>query len=255
MSDAVFVLEDVTLSFGAVPILTNVNLAIREKAVTSVIGSSGSGKSTLLRTLNRLNDHLAAFRCTGTVWYRGNDIYANGKASVDVPRLRQTVGMVFQKPFVFPTSVYDNVIFGLKRLKLRPQDEFPRIVETTLKGVSLWEEVKDRLKQSATELSQGQQQRLSLARALACEPEVLLLDEPTASLDAKSAEAIERFIMEIRTRLTIILATHQLEQAKRLSGAVMFISDGHVYEWNGGHDALTNPYAEMARRYLTGHTS
>ncbi len=170
-SDAAFVLEDVSLFFGSVPILTNVNLAIRKMGITSIIGSSGSGKSTLLRTLNRLNDHHPTFRCTGSVLYRGNNIYANGNGSVDVPRLRQDIGMVFQKPCLFPTSIYENVLFGLKRLKLRPQSEFPGIAEATLRAVFLWDEVKDRLKRPANELSQGQQQRLSLARALACEPE------------------------------------------------------------------------------------
>ena len=253
-SDAAFVLEDVNLSFGPVPILTDVNLSIRQTGITSIIGPSGSGKSTLLRTLNRLNDHHPTFRCTGSVLYRGNSIYANGNGSVDVPRLRQDIGMVFQKPCLFPTSIYENVLFGLKRLKLRSRSEFPEIAETTLRAVFLWDEVKDRLKHPANELSQGQQQRLSLARALACEPEVLLLDEPTASLDPKSSGAIETLIRELGTRLTVILVTHHLEQAKRLSETVVFLSDGCVCEWGGVDDIFTCPSNEITQQYLAGHT-
>lgn len=254
-SDTAFVLEDVNLFFGSVPILTDVNIAIRNTGITSIIGPSGSGKSTLLRTLNRLNDHHPTFRCTGLVRYRGNNIYANGNGSVDVPRLRQDIGMVFQKPCLFPTSIYENVLFGLKRLKLRPRSEFQGIAETTLKAVFLWDEVKDRLKHPANELSQGQQQRLSLARALACEPDVLLLDEPTASLDPKSTQAIESLIQELGKRLTVILVTHRLEQAKRLSETVIFLSDGCVCEWGGVDDIFTCPSKEMTQQYLAGHTS
>lgn len=254
-SETAFILEDVNLFFGSVPILTDVDLAIRRTGTTSIIGPSGSGKSTLLRTLNRLNDHHPTFRCTGSVRYRGNDIYPNGNGSVDVPRLRQDIGMVFQKPCLFPTSIYENVLFGLKRLKLRPRSEFPGIVEMTLKAVFLWDEVKDRLKRPANELSQGQQQRLSLARALACEPEVLLLDEPTASLDPKSTQAIESLIRELGNRLTVILVTHRLEQAKRLSETVIFLSDGCVCEWGGVDDIFTCPSKEITQQYLAGHTS
>jgi len=253
-SDTAFVLKDVSLFFGSVPILTDVNFAIRSTGITSIIGPSGSGKSTLLRTLNRLNDHHPTFRCTGSVRYRGTDIYANGKGSVDVARLRQDIGMLFQKPCLFPTSIYENVLFGLKRLKLRPRSEFPGIVETTLRAVFLWDEVKDRMKHPANELSQGQQQRLSLARALACEPEVLLLDEPTASLDPKSTQAIESLIRELGNRLTVILVTHRLEQAKRLSETVIFLSDGCVCEWGGVDDIFTCPSKEITQQYLAGHT-
>ncbi|HIB54116.1 MAG TPA: phosphate ABC transporter ATP-binding protein [Nitrospirales bacterium] len=253
-SDTAFVLKDVNLFFGSVPILTDVNFAIRSTGITSIIGPSGSGKSTLLRTLNRLNDHHPTFRCTGSVRYRGTDIYANGNGSVDVARLRQDIGMLFQKPCLFPTSIYENVLFGLKRLKLRPRSEFPGIVETTLRAVFLWDEVKDRMKHPANELSQGQQQRLSLARALACEPEVLLLDEPTASLDPKSTQAIESLIRELGNRLTVILVTHRLEQAKRLSETVIFLSDGCVCEWGGVDDIFTCPSKEITQQYLAGHT-
>ena len=253
-SDTAFVLKDVSLFFGSVPILTDVNFAIRSTGITSIIGPSGSGKSTLLRTLNRLNDHHPTFRCTGSVRYRGTDIYANGKGSVDVARLRQDIGMLFQKPCLFPTSIYENVLFGLKRLKLRPRSEFPGIVETTLRAVFLWDEVKDRMKHPANELSQGQQQRLSLARTLACEPEVLLLDEPTASLDPKSTQAIESLIRELGNRLTVILVTHRLEQAKRLSETVIFLSDGCVCEWGGVDDIFTCPSKEITQQYLAGHT-
>ena len=253
-SDTAFVLKDVSLFFGSVPILTDVNFAIRSTGITSIIGPSGSGKSTLLRTLNRLNDHHPTFRCTGSVRYHGTDIYANGNGSVNVARLRQDIGMLFQKPCLFPTSIYENVLFGLKRLKLRPRSEFPGIVETTLRAVFLWDEVKDRMKHPANELSQGQQQRLSLARALACEPEVLLLDEPTASLDPKSTQAIESLIRELGNRLTVILVTHRLEQAKRLSETVIFLSDGCVCEWGGVDDIFTCPSKEITQQYLAGHT-
>ncbi len=253
-SDAAFSLEDVNLFFGSVPILTDVNLTIRQVGITSIIGPSGSGKSTLLRTLNRLNDHYTTFRCTGSILYCGNSIYANGNGSVDVPRLRQDIGMVFQKPCLFPTSIYENVLFGLKRLKLRPRSEFPDIVETTLRATFLWDEVKDRLKRPANELSQGQQQRLSLARALACEPKVLLLDEPTSSLDPKSSEAIEILVRDLGTRLTVILVTHHLEQAKRLSETVIFLSDGCVCEWGGVDTVFSCSGKAMTQHYLAGHT-
>jgi phosphate transport system ATP-binding protein len=162
--------------------------------------------------------------------------------------------MVFQKPCLFPTSIYENVLFGLKRLKLRPRSEFPDIVETTLRATFLWDEVKDRLKRPANELSQGQQQRLSLARALACEPKVLLLDEPTSSLDPKSSEAIEILVRDLGTRLTVILVTHHLEQAKRLSETVIFLSDGCVCEWGGVDTVFSCSGKAMTQHYLAGHT-
>tara|TARA_B100000315_G_scaffold253546_1_gene292522 strand:- start:1686 stop:2177 length:492 start_codon:yes stop_codon:yes gene_type:complete len=163
--------------------------------------------------------------------------------------------MVFQKPCLFPTSIYENVLFGVKRLKLRPKSEFYEIAETMLRAVFLWDEVKDRLKHSANELSQGQQQRLSLARALACEPKVLLLDEPTASLDPKSSEAIESLILKLGTRLTVIFVTHHLEQAKQLSETVIFLSDGCVCEWGGVDAIFSCPDKIMTQQYLAGHAS
>ncbi len=253
-TDAAFILKDVNLSFGSVPILSNVNLSIQERGVTSIIGPSGSGKTTLLRTLNRLNDALPSFQCTGSVLFRGQSIYTNGTGPIDVPRLRQHIGMVMQKPCLFPTTIYKNVVFGLKRLQLKPRSDFSSIVEETLQAVSLWDEVKDRLHRPANDLSQGQQQRLAFARALACEPTALLLDEPTASLDPQSTQAIETLIQELGTRMPVILVTHRLEQAKRLSETVIFLSEGCVCEWGGVDDMFACPSEEKTQQYLAGHT-
>jgi phosphate transport system ATP-binding protein len=216
----VFELKGVSLYYGEVPILVNINAKFFEKRITCLVGDSGVGKSTFLRTLNRMNDLIPSFRCRGSVIFKGRDIYSH---ALDVNILRQKVGMVFQEPCVFPVSIYDNVLFGLRRLIRRRKSAYPMIVEETLKAVFLWEEVKDRLYGPAIELSQGQQQRLTIARALAVYPQVLLLDEPTSSLDNKSSMAIEELLKGLKEKLTIILATHKLKQVERLADDVISI--------------------------------
>ncbi len=216
----VFELKEVSLYYGEVSILLNINAKFFEKRITCLVGGSGTGKSTLLRTLNRMNDLISSFRCNGSVIFDGKDIYNH---ALDVNLLRQKVGMVFQEPCVFPGSIYDNVLFGIRRLVQRRKSAYPMIVEETLKAVFLWKEVKDRLHKPAVELSQGQQQRLTIARALAVEPQVLLLDEPTSSLDDKSSMAIEELLKDLKGKLTIILATHKLKQVERLADDVISI--------------------------------
>ncbi|NIR48634.1 phosphate ABC transporter ATP-binding protein [candidate division KSB1 bacterium] len=221
----IFTLEDVSLCYGTTRVLRNANLTLAKERITCIIGPSGSGKSTLLRSLNRMNDLIPGFYCCGKILFEDENIYDNG---TEVHHLRQKVGMVFQKPCIFPKSVYDNVLFGVRHLPCTKKSEFPMIVEDTLKAVSLWSEVEDKLHCSALELSQGQQQRLTIARALCVKPKVLLLDEPTSSLDPKSAHAIEELVKQLSSQLTIIMVTHKLDQAKNIADDVVFVCDGQI---------------------------
>ncbi|MFQ5709940.1 MAG: phosphate ABC transporter ATP-binding protein, partial [bacterium] len=224
---AIFTLRDVSLAYKTTEILNNANLTFMKDRVTCIIGPSGSGKTTLLRTLNRMNDGVPGFRCRGTVLFKDRPIYSNG---LDVHRLRQKVGMVFQKPCVFPKSICDNVLFGVKHLNLKKKKDCPPLVEEKLRAVFLWKEVKDKLHRPATELSQGQQQRLVIARALAVEPSVLLMDEPTSSLDHQAAGAIEELVKKLSHQLTIIMVTHNLAQAQRIADDVVFMCEGRICE-------------------------
>jgi len=211
-------LKTISLSYRKHPIVVNMDAKILEHRVTCIVGRSGVGKSTLLRTLNRMNDFIPSFHCEGQVLFDGNDIYDR---DCDVDHLRQKIGMVSQEPCIFPRSVYDNVLFGLQYLKRKRKNEYPKIVEETLKAVFLWKEVKDKLLRPAAELSQGQQQRLSIARALAVEPQILLLDEPTSSLDHETSEAIERLLKDSKEKITFVLATHKLKQVERIADDVI----------------------------------
>ena len=215
-----FELDGISLYYGKEPILVNISAKFLEGQITCLVGDSGTGKTTLLRTLNRMNDFIPTFRCEGRVIFEGVDIYSH---ALDVNLLRQKVGMVFQKPCVFPRSIYDNVLFGLRHLNGERKSEYPIIVEKILKTVFLWKDVKDRLHSPATELSQGQQQRLCIARAMAVNPHVLLLDEPTSSLDHRLSGAIEELLMGLKGKLTVILATHKLEQVERIADLVISI--------------------------------
>ncbi|MFQ5455741.1 MAG: phosphate ABC transporter ATP-binding protein [Nitrospirota bacterium] len=243
----VFSLKDVSLYYGKPLVLKDISLTFNKGRVISIIGPSGAGKSTLLRTLNRMNDHIPGFRLKGEVLFDDKNIYNNG---TKVHLLRQNVGMVFQTPCIFPKSIYDNVLFGVKHLCLKKKSEFSGIVEETLKSVSLWGEVKDKLNRSALELSQGQQQRLSIARALAVEPGVLLMDEPTSSLDATSTGVIEELVMRLKGKLTIIMITHKLEQAKKIADDVVFICEGKVIEQGTKEKLFTNPQEDKTKTYL-----
>ncbi len=245
-----FTLKDVSLYYGESQVLKNISLTIDKGKVTSIIGPSGAGKSTILRTLNRMNDRIPGFQLSGEVFFDDENLYNNG---TKVHLLRQNVGMVFQKPCIFPKSIYDNVLFGVRHLYSRRKHEFSQIVEETLKAVSLWDEVKDKLNQSALELSQGQQQRLSIARALAVEPRVLLMDEPTSSLDPTSTCAIEELVGRLSGNLTIVIVTHKLDQAKKIADDVVFICEGKLIEHGRSENIFSNPSQQQTKDYLKWH--
>lgn len=244
---AVVEFKNTSLYYGRGRILKGVDLAFDKNKVTCVIGPSGSGKSTMLRTINRMNDLIPDFHFTGEVLFNNKDIYGKG---VPVHRLRQDIGMVFQKPCIFPGSIHDNVLFGVRHLGSKKKSDFPFIVEETLKSVSLWKEVKEKLQRPALELSEGQQQRLSIARALAVNPKVLLMDEPTSSLDHKSSEAVEELVRRLKSSLTIIMVTHKLEQAKKVADDVVFICEGVVCESGRAEKFFKEPRESTTRSYI-----
>ena len=223
-----YTIENLELYYGDFKALKNINLTIREKEITAFIGPSGCGKSTLLKTLNRMNDLVEDCRITGRVALDGEDIY--GK--IDVNDLRKRVGMVFQKPNTFPMSIYDNIAYGPRTHGIRSRARLDEIVEKSLKDVAIWEEVKDRLKKSALGLSGGQQQRLCIARALAVEPEVILMDEPTSALDPISTSKIEDLAAELKGKYTIIIVTHNMQQAARISDKTAFFLLGEMVEFD-----------------------
>ena len=204
-------------------ILKDISLDIPEHCVFGLLGPSGAGKSTLLQCVNRLLDFQPGFRASGSIHYKGTDIMSK---QIDADHLRTRIGIVFQQSSVFPTSIYENVLFGLKRVRGIPRAERADVVEKYLRQAQLWDELKDRLKRPAAELSVGQQQRLCIARTIAMEPEILLMDEPTSALDARSTEAIERFILDARKRCTVILVSHNLEQARRVTDRISCLCAG-----------------------------
>ena len=246
------ILETKGLSFyikGA-PILEDINLSFPKNKITAIIGPSGSGKTTLLRCFNRMYELTSGVTVKGRILFKGSDV-TNWS---DVYQLRRQMGMVFQKPCVFPKSIYENVIFGLNYLNSNWKEKYSSIVEEKLREVYLWEEVKERLHKPASRLSQGQQQRLCIARALALEPEVILLDEPTSSLDPKSREAIERLIKRLKERHTIIFVTHNFPQAKRIADEVVFICKGRVCETGNVYQFFENPCEEETKEYIREFT-
>ena len=216
---AVITVNDLCLWYGKTQALKNIDVQIPEKSITALIGPSGCGKSTFLKTLNRMNDLIPEVKITGEVLYRERSIF---EKSVDVSDLRKNIGMVFQKPNPFPMSVYDNIAYGPRTHGVRSRAMLDEIVERSLKGAAIWDEVKDRLKKSALGLSGGQQQRLCIARALAVEPEVLLMDEPTSALDPISTGKIEELALELKKRYTIVIVTHNMQQAVRISDRTAF---------------------------------
>jgi phosphate transport system ATP-binding protein len=229
--------------------LNDVNLVIPEKKVTAFIGPSGCGKSTLLRCFNRMNDLVDSCRIEGEILMGGKNIYAK---DVDVPELRRQVGMVFQKPNPFPKSIYENVAYGLRLQGVKSKRILDTVVENSLRGAALWEEVKDRLHENAFGLSGGQQQRLVIARAIAIEPEVILLDEPASALDPISTLKIEELIYELKNKYTIVIVTHNMQQAARVSDYTAFMYMGDLVEY-GATDALfTNPVKKQTEDYITG---
>jgi phosphate transport system ATP-binding protein len=231
------------------PALRDISLTVPRQQVTAFIGPSGCGKSTLLRCFNRMNDLIENCRIEGSIWLDDVDIY---QPSVDVAKLRQRVGMVFQKPNPFPMSVYDNVAYGLRINGIRRKRELDEIVERSLRAAALWGEVRDRLTDNALELSGGQQQRLVIARTIANEPDVLLLDEPASSLDPISTLKIEELIYELKSRYTIILVTHNMQQAARVSDRTAFMYDGRVVEYDTADKLFTNPANKQTEDYITG---
>ena len=242
---------DLSAFFGSVRAINDVTLALRERHVTAVIGPSGCGKSTFLRCLNRMHETVPGARVDGAVLLDGQDIYGSGASAVAV---RRKIGMVFQRPTPFPTmSIRDNVAAGLPVGSRRPdRHQADEIVERALVRAALWGEVKDRLKQAATSLSGGQQQRLCIARALATDPEVLLLDEPTASLDPISTQYIEELLYELRREMTVVIVTHNMQQAARVSDETAFFLAGELVEAAPTEQLFTTPRDERTESYITG---
>ncbi|MDH5815651.1 MAG: phosphate ABC transporter ATP-binding protein PstB [Candidatus Nezhaarchaeota archaeon] len=243
-------IEDLNAWYGSKQVLKNVNMEIKEKAVTAIMGPSGCGKTTLLRCINRMHELVPEARVTGRVFFNGVNIYDR---RVDPVQVRRKIGMVFQKPNPLPMfSIYDNVAIGPKLNGIRDRRTLDLIVERSLKLAGLWDEVKDDLNKPATSLSGGQQQRLCIARALAVEPEVLLMDEPTSSLDPISAAKIEQLIRKLAEHYTIVVVTHNLQQAARISDYVAFLYLGELVEYGPTKKIFKNPESELTWRYISG---
>ena len=248
MSD---ILEAKTLNlwYGEHHALHDVSLSVPEKSITALIGPSGCGKSTFLKTLNRMNDLIPGVKITGEVNYKGQNILA---PSVDVSALRREIGMVFQKPNPFPMSIYDNVAYGPRTHGVRGKAKLDDIVERSLRGAAIWDEVKDRLKKNALGLSGGQQQRLCIARALAVEPEVLLMDEPTSALDPISTSKIEELAVELKEKYTIVIVTHNMQQAVRISDNTAFFLLGELVEYGSTERLFSQHKDKRTEDYITG---
>ena len=241
--------KDLNLWYGQNHALHSVSIDIPEHEITAFIGPSGCGKSTFLRTLNRMNDLIPSVRITGEVDYRGQNIYDDG---VDPTWLRKQVGMVFQKANPFPMSIYDNVAYGPRTHGIRSRVKLDEIVENSLRGAAIWDEVKDRLKKSALGLSGGQQQRLCIARALAVEPEVLLMDESTSALDPISTSKIEDLAVELKSKYTVIMVTHNMQQAARVSDSTAFFLLGELVEFGRTEQLFSTPEDKRTEDYITG---
>ena len=246
---AVITVNDLCLWYGKTQALKNIDMQIPEKSITALIGPSGCGKSTFLKTLNRMNDLIPEVRITGEVLYQERNIF---EKSVDVNDLRKNIGMVFQKPNPFHMSVYDNIAYGPRTHGIRSKAMLDEIVERSLKGAAIWDEVKDRLKKSALGLSGGQQQRLCIARALAVEPEVLLMDEPTSALDPISTGKIEELALELKKRYTIVIVTHNMQQAVRISDQTAFFLLGELVEIGETEALFSQPRDKRTEDYITG---
>ena len=241
--------EHLCLWYGNVQALKNINISIAPKSIVALIGPSGCGKSTFLRTLNRMNDLIANVRTRGQVYYKGANIFDPG---TDVSALRREVGMVFQKPNPFPMSIYDNIAYGPRTHGIRNRQQLDEIVERSLKAAAVWEEVKDRLKKNALGLSGGQQQRLCIARALAVNPQVLLMDEPTSALDPISTSRIEALTLQLKEKYTIITVTHNMQQALRISDQTAFFLHGELIEFGRTETIFSRPKDSRTEDYITG---
>ncbi len=243
-----FVIKSLNLFYGKFHALKHIDLRLPEREITAFIGPSGCGKSTLLKTLNRMNDLVEECRISGEVRLDGEDIYRG----MDVNQLRHRVGMVFQKPNPFPMSIYDNVAFGPRTHGVRARADLDAIVERSLRSAAIWDEVKDRLHKSALGMSGGQQQRLCIARALAVQPEVLLMDEPTSALDPISTSKIENLAMELKKEYTIVMVTHNMQQAVRISDRTVFFLLGEVVESGPTEKLFREPRDRRTKEYITG---
>ena len=248
MSDIITV-KDLCLWYGSAQALKDININIPEHAITALIGPSGCGKSTFLKTLNRMNDLIPGVKITGEVRYAGQDIFAPG---VDVNMLRKDVGMVFQKPNPFPMSVYDNIAYGPRTHGIKGKAKLDDIVERSLRDAAIWDEIKDRLKKNALGLSGGQQQRLCIARALAVEPQVLLMDEPTSALDPISTGKIEELASALKEKYTIVIVTHNMQQAVRISDQTAFFLLGELVEYGDTETIFSVPVDKRTEDYITG---
>ncbi len=248
MSD-ILTVRDLCLWYGNHQALKNICMNIRDKGITALIGPSGCGKSTFLKTLNRMNDLVPNVKITGSVCYAGRDIYA---PDTDVNDLRRQIGMVFQKPNPFPMSIYDNIAYGPRTHGIRSRARLDEIVERSLRGAAIWDEVKDRLKKNALGLSGGQQQRLCIARALAVEPRVLLMDEPTSALDPISTSRIEELAAELKKQYTIVIVTHNMQQAVRISDTTAFFLLGDLVEYGQTEEMFSSPHDKRTEDYITG---
>ena len=243
-----FKIENLELYYGSFKALKGINMNIPEKEITAFIGPSGCGKSTLLKCLNRMNDLVEGCKITGNIYLDGEDIFGN----MDVNHLRKRVGMVFQKPNPFPMSIYDNIAYSPRTHGIKNKAQLDEIVETSLRGAAIWNEVKDRLKKSALGMSGGQQQRLCIARALAVEPEVLLMDEPTSALDPISTSKIEDLAEELKEKYTIIMVTHNMQQAARISDKTAFFLLGEAIEFGKTAELFSMPKDKRTEDYITG---
>lgn len=245
----IMTVHDLCLWYGSHQALTDINIEIPEKSITALIGPSGCGKSTFLKTINRMNDLIPDVKITGEIKYKERNIFA---PNVDVNDLRREVGMVFQKPNPFPMSIYDNIAYGPRTHGVKNKAKLDDIVERSLRGAAIWDEVKDRLKKNALGLSGGQQQRLCIARALAVEPEVLLMDEPTSALDPISTLKIEELAEELKKKYTIIIVTHNMQQAVRISDRTAFFLLGELVEYGDTEKMFSAPVDKRTEDYITG---
>ncbi len=245
----IITVKDLCLWYGSHKALKDININIPDQSITALIGPSGCGKSTFLKTLNRMNDLIPDIKITGDVRYQGKDIFG---ADVDVSQLRREIGMVFQKPNPFPMSIYDNIAYGPRTHGIKAKAQLDEIVERSLRDAAIWDEVKDRLKKNALGLSGGQQQRLCIARALAVEPNVLLMDEPTSALDPISTSKIEELAMELKEKYTIVIVTHNMQQAVRISDNTAFFLLGELVEYDNTEKLFSTPEDQRTEDYITG---
>ena len=241
--------KDMCLWYGDHQALKNVSIEIPEKSITAFIGPSGCGKSTFLKTLNRMNDLIPGVKITGDIRYEGTDIFSR---EVDVNQLRKEIGMVFQKPNPFPMSIYDNIAYGPRTHGITNRVQLDEIVDRALRDAAIWDEVEDRLKKNALGMSGGQQQRLCIARALAVQPKILLMDEPTSALDPISTSRIEELVMELKETYTIVMVTHNMQQAVRISDYTAFFLLGELVEFGKTDDIFSQPKDQRTEDYITG---